>query len=446
MRGLAGSGFVFLLALGFQLSGYQSLPFAICLWAIASIVAVWEFATWTPIRERLIRANRNYPMISLLTAITIGAGIGGVALGLIWHFAIQEQADVKMDVAAKPLDASVTINCTPVAIPLRGKQGDLLYAIYLDPKWGNQLVSTPSTSWPTWATPNDTAYRCEVVNNCKLALHGLSVVFMAMFREGAGLPTRREISIISPMSVEPQHSVVFHIADDTKQAQEVIPPESVSARVGDDKERRTIPVRYSTVDGRPVRLRGFIMPSIVKDVIEAQGTSKVAEPPKPKNATLKERTFVDEGKIKLIDRVYRHIQSECLSQYDRFTDKTIGPWKHKLLEMSPRKYSEMAWVNIQESSACVNKLITILNENKIYKEVYDELIGIGTEHNSVIAKFRAFEEKYKKLPEKVTADNLELVAEQGMEMSKAVGKYGQWLRDKSEVLVKMRAEEMQLRN
>lgn len=106
----------------------------------------------------------------------------------------------------------------------------------------------------------------------------------------------------------------------------------------------------------------------------------------------------------------------------------------------------MAWVNIQESSACVNKLITILNENKIYKEVYDELIGIGTEHNSVIAKFRAFEEKYKKLPEKVTADNLELVVEQGMEMSKAVGKYGQWLRDKSEVLVKMRAEEMQLRN
>lgn len=71
------------------------------------------------------------------------------------------------------------------------------------------------------------------------------------------MPPKREIAITSPVSVEPQHSIMVHIADDTKQAQEVVPPESVSARVGDDKERRTIPVHYSTVDGRPVKLRGF---------------------------------------------------------------------------------------------------------------------------------------------------------------------------------------------
>lgn len=196
--------------------------------------------------------------IFLLVAVTLGWflstntrkwGLGGVAVaytlltaGTLWTV---------------PDGLAVTINCTPVAIPLRGEQGDLLYAIYLDPKWGNRLVSTPSTSWPTWATPNDRAYQCEVVNNGKFALHGLSVAFMTTFHEGAGLPTKREIVIISPVSVEPQRSVVFHIADDTKQAQEVIPPENVSARVGDDKERRKISVRYSTVDGRPVKLRGF---------------------------------------------------------------------------------------------------------------------------------------------------------------------------------------------
>jgi hypothetical protein len=197
-------------------------------------------------------------VIFLLAAVILGWflstntrkwGLGGVAVaytlltaGTLWMV---------------PDGLSVSINCSPVAIPLNGAQGDSLYAIYLDPKWGNQLVFTPSASWPPGATTNDRAYRCEVVNNGKFALHGLSVVFMTTFREGAGLPTKREIAIISPVSVEPQHSVVFHLADDTKQAQEVIPPESVSARVGDDKERRKIPVRYPTVDGRPVKLRGF---------------------------------------------------------------------------------------------------------------------------------------------------------------------------------------------
>jgi len=90
MRGIASSLFVFLVALGFQVSGYQSVPLAVGLWGIAGVVAAWEFSTWTPIRRRLIRVSRIYPMISLMTAIAIGAGTGGIAFGLIWHFASQE--------------------------------------------------------------------------------------------------------------------------------------------------------------------------------------------------------------------------------------------------------------------------------------------------------------------------------------------------------------------
>ena len=156
-----------------------------------------------------------------------------------------------------PDGLSVSINCSPVAIPLRGEQGDSLYAIYLDPKWGNKVAFNPSASWPIGARPNDAAYRCEVANNGKFALHGLSFVFLATFRAGGALPPKREIAITSPVSVEPQHSVMFYIADDTKQAQEVTPPASVSARVGEEKWRREIQVHYSTIDGRPVKLRGF---------------------------------------------------------------------------------------------------------------------------------------------------------------------------------------------
>lgn len=156
-----------------------------------------------------------------------------------------------------PDGLSVTINCKPVVIPLTGEPGGLLYAVYLHPQWGNRLVSASSTSWPPWATPNDGAYRCEILNNGKVTLYGLSVVFMVTFREGTALPPKREIAIPFPESVETHRSMVFYIADDTRRAQEVLPPESVSVRVGNEKERRTIPVRYSTIDGHPVALRGF---------------------------------------------------------------------------------------------------------------------------------------------------------------------------------------------
>ncbi|MDO8683518.1 MAG: hypothetical protein Q7N50_08560 [Armatimonadota bacterium] len=86
MRGLVGS-FGFLVALGFQVSGYQNLPLAFALWGIAGIVAAYEFVTWTPIRRRLIRVDRKNPMISLTAAIVIGAIVGGAAFGTIWHLA-----------------------------------------------------------------------------------------------------------------------------------------------------------------------------------------------------------------------------------------------------------------------------------------------------------------------------------------------------------------------
>ena len=156
-----------------------------------------------------------------------------------------------------PDGISVTINCTPVCpLPLRGVQGDSLLAIYLDPKWGNRLVSVPSVSWPDWATPNDVAYRCELVNNGVLFLHGVSLVLVATFH-GEGLPATRQIAITSPTSVEPQRPVAFYIADDTRRAKEVVPPANIVARVGEDREPRSIQVHYSTIDGHPVRLRGF---------------------------------------------------------------------------------------------------------------------------------------------------------------------------------------------
>jgi hypothetical protein len=151
----------------------------------------------------------------------------------------------------------VSINCLPLTIPLRGEQEGSLYAMSLDPKSGTQLVSTPSMSWPLWAMSKELAYKCEVVNSGRFALHGLSVVFLATFRAGSDLPPKKEIMITYPVSLEAHSSAMLHIADDTKQVLEVMLPQSVSAQVGDEKRPRKIPVRYPTSDGRPVKLRGF---------------------------------------------------------------------------------------------------------------------------------------------------------------------------------------------
>jgi hypothetical protein len=185
----------------------------------------------------------------LLSTNTRKWGLGGGALAYIVLIAI-----ILWPV---PDGKVVSINCLPLTIPLYGKQEDSLYAMSLDPKSGPQLVSTPSMSWPTWAMSNELAYKCEVINSGRFALHDLSVVFLATFRAGGALPPKREILITYPVSLEAHSSAMFHIADDTKQVLEVILPESVSAQVGDEKRPRKIPVRYPTSDGRPVKLRGF---------------------------------------------------------------------------------------------------------------------------------------------------------------------------------------------
>lgn len=195
--------------------------------------------------DRLIEKLKNHPLVAVLVG-------GAFLIGVI--SSLTDGIDKIQRVFTKQPQHTVSINCSPVVIPLRGQPGELLYAIYLG---GNQLAVTPSASWPPGATTNDRAYQCEILNSGKLVLYGLDLVFVVTFRPGSTLPPRREIKIISPVSIEQQRPVTFYIADDTKQAEEVMPPENVSARVGDEQERRTIPVRYSTVDGKPVKLRGF---------------------------------------------------------------------------------------------------------------------------------------------------------------------------------------------
>ena len=153
---------------------------------------------------------------------------------------------------------TVEINCTPERIPLDGQQTGSLFAVYLDAKWDGRVVSAPAASWPSWASPNDGAYRCEITASDNHRLYGMRFVFeVSVSGDDASPSATRRINIPSPKVVSGNEPLVLHIADDTRKAVEVVLPTTVSARVDDDTDLMVVNVRYSTRDGRPVRLRGF---------------------------------------------------------------------------------------------------------------------------------------------------------------------------------------------
>lgn len=73
MARLAGPGITFLVALGFQLSGFENLYVALALWAIAGLWMVGAFLTWRPVRERVRRRRTPKPQ-GVLTDIEHRAG------------------------------------------------------------------------------------------------------------------------------------------------------------------------------------------------------------------------------------------------------------------------------------------------------------------------------------------------------------------------------------
>lgn len=157
---------------------------------------------------------------------------------------------------------SVGINCTPDSLPLRGKHGDSLYAIYLHPKWGNELVKFlygsegSSTYWPNMKTTG-IAYQCEIVNHGNASLLGLTVLFRVNFRGENRAQRSRTIEIGLPDPIEAHKRFVFYAADDTGWTPKLLLPEEVSARINGESKGRIIQVQYSTLDGSPPELAGF---------------------------------------------------------------------------------------------------------------------------------------------------------------------------------------------
>ncbi len=122
-----------------------------------------------PLADRLIDRLKNNSLIAIVVVVSVIIGIGSLtdSIDKTLNFFTKHlgsssstpsqpgslrsregNAPVTGSNTTAQHSLSVSINCSPVAIPLRGEPAGSLYAIYPDPKWGNQLFFTSSASWP----------------------------------------------------------------------------------------------------------------------------------------------------------------------------------------------------------------------------------------------------------------------------------------------------------
>lgn len=256
---------IWAIAVGLPMTPWGKTTMGYIFLSVAAIAFVWLTYTWlrtvriidevepsqfasTPIEWTLKLLILLFPVILL----------GTIAILL------REPTDETLTRVSSPsLDqASVGINCTPESLPLRGNHGDSLYAIYLHPKWGNELVKflfgseEASTYWPNMKTIG-VAYQCEIVNHGNDTILGLTVLFRVKFTGDNRAQRNRTIEIGFPDPIEAHKRFVFHAVDDTGWAPKVLMPEGVSARINGEPKNRFIQVQYSTVNGTPSELAGF---------------------------------------------------------------------------------------------------------------------------------------------------------------------------------------------
>ena len=142
----------------------------------------------------------------------------------------------------------VSIECVPVLLPLRGRLGDSLNAIYLHPNAVNQLPyfmfgSAPeATFWPS-ARARGVGYKCEVINDGS-PLSKLELALQVDFGTAAGSQQNRTIEFTLPPSRN-NRPFVLHIANCTVWSPHVVLPETGLAQVRGMKGMHNISIGLS---------------------------------------------------------------------------------------------------------------------------------------------------------------------------------------------------------
>ncbi|MGA6829209.1 hypothetical protein ACO9S2_16580 [Nitrospira sp. NS4] len=144
---------------------------------------------------------------------------------------------------------TLSIECTPVSLPVHGKHPDSLYSIYLHPDAiDNQLPiyffgeGPDQTSWPN-SNARGAAYKCDLINDTS-PIMALSIAFGIDFGIEAGTRQYRTLKVDLP-PLRDHKPFVFYVANCTGWAPHVSLPDRAIVRFQGLPEERTVLIESS---------------------------------------------------------------------------------------------------------------------------------------------------------------------------------------------------------
>jgi hypothetical protein len=159
---------------------------------------------------------------------------------------------------------AVSVECKPEITPIYGAQGESLYAVFLHPKWGNQLVQSmfrngPSGQKSIWPGPDvkeRIAYVCDVTNHSETPLSITGFPIHVTFRSDQAKIRERVVTVGFPDYITPKNHFRIHLADDTGWNPVAALPDIVTGR-GPGGATESIHVDYASSSGKRTTLSGF---------------------------------------------------------------------------------------------------------------------------------------------------------------------------------------------
>ena len=161
---------------------------------------------------------------------------------------LQAKAGVKgAEIATLTL---LSIDCSPVSLPVPGRHPDSIFAVYLHPKWGNQLVTflygstQEAMYWPSYIA-RGIAHRCKIINIGSSRLSGINLILRISYgKDGVGQPSRTGEYRIKDLS--PKDSLDIYVTNDTVWSPEVTISELAQGHISGDSKMIAIPIEAQT--------------------------------------------------------------------------------------------------------------------------------------------------------------------------------------------------------
>ncbi len=161
----------------------------------------------------------------------------------------------------------------------------------------------------------------------------------------------------------------------------------------------------------------------------------------PANAQRVSTLKADPDKIDVIKSVYSILNDEMLPAYDRGC-YLANQWKQKIQKEGKDLYKNTVLTELlQRTGKIGTKLAKLLEKNELYNDVFKEFSTVANAQNALNTETQNFLQKVNLLPGLAPDETMELVRPDAEKFQKAVGAFGQFIRQKRQKAIEMKKAE-----